>query len=132
MREHYFARREYYLAKAKEENARYRQFVRELLAEWKAVPCADCKQVFPPWAMDFDHVSGKKLFNVSEAAKLGRKRLIEEAAKCEIVCANCHRQRTRSRLLSKFASVRSSGMLSETAKRRSRPAERNGYDRTVA
>lgn len=132
MREHYVAKREYYLAKAKEQNAGHRQLVRELLAEWKAVPCADCKRTFPPWAMDFDHVSGTKLRNVSQAARLGLKHLMEEAAKCEVVCANCHRQRTRSRLLSNIASVRASGMLSETAERRSPRSRLNGQDRTIA
>lgn len=49
--------------------------------------------------MDFDHVWGEKKFNLSSAATGRHKiRIIEEEiAKCDIVCANCHRVRTFTR-----------------------------------
>jgi 5-methylcytosine-specific restriction endonuclease McrA len=58
-------------------------------------PCMDCGNIFPPCAMDFDHVHGKKKFNVGLAKNL--RQLAEEIAKCELVCANCHRIRTFTR-----------------------------------
>ena len=103
MREHYAANRDYYLAKAKRAKVKFRVAVKELLEELKAVPCADCGRVFPPWVMDFDHVRGAKLFNVSRGYRVGRKGMLEEASKCEIVCSNCHRERTHQRLLAPIA-----------------------------
>ncbi len=72
--------------------------IREFIAELKDVPCTDCGNRYPTVAMDFDHVRGKKLFGLAFAAcELKSKRsLLAEAAKCEVVCANCHRIRTFS------------------------------------
>jgi len=60
------------------------------------VPCKDCGCLFPPEAVDFDHVLGSKVKNVS-AMRLNSQwdAVLEEISKCEIVCANCHRVRTR-------------------------------------
>lgn len=61
-------------------------------------PCADCGSYYPYYVMDFDHVRGKKHANVMELVPtLSRKRIDEEVAKCEIVCSNCHRERTHFR-----------------------------------
>jgi hypothetical protein len=46
--------------------------------------------------MDFDHVRGRKLFNIGASlSTVSLVRLLKEIAKCEIVCANCHRLRGR-------------------------------------
>lgn len=55
---------------------------------------------YPSVAMDFDHVSGTK---VAGLARLVNKcvtlaAIDAEIAKCELVCANCHRVRTQKRL----------------------------------
>lgn len=65
----------------------------------KDVPCADCGQRWPPEAMDFDHVRGKKSRNVAQMVSSAYKLdLIKvEIAKCEVVCACCHRIRTHRR-----------------------------------
>jgi hypothetical protein len=49
--------------------------------------------------MDFDHVRGDKLLNVSRLrnGRLAWWRLLAELKKCEVVCANCHRIRTKLR-----------------------------------
>jgi len=48
--------------------------------------------------MDLDHVSGSKSFKVSEAVQAAYayplEKVFAEIAKCEVVCANCHRIRT--------------------------------------
>jgi hypothetical protein len=64
--------------------------------EVKDVPCADCGVRYPPHQLEFDHVRGTKVADVSRLATrpVGVKRLLEEIAKCEVVCANCHRLRT--------------------------------------
>jgi hypothetical protein len=58
----------------------------------------DCGRTFDPYVMDFDHVRGKKAFTIGlarEAVSIAR--LMEEVAKCDVVCSNCHRLRTKKR-----------------------------------
>lgn len=71
----------------------------EEIEKLKQAPCADCKRTFPRVAMDFDHVKGLKFDNVSRMMRQGYslKRIREEIAKCEVVCACCHRVRTANR-----------------------------------
>lgn len=58
--------------------------------------CADCGGRFPHFVMDWDHRPGEvKLFNISYAkSSFARERVVAEIAKCDLVCANCHRIRT--------------------------------------
>lgn len=58
-------------------------------------PCTDCGGLFHPCQMDFDHAEGGKSGCVSRMTSTARIR--EEAAKCDLVCANCHRKRTQER-----------------------------------
>jgi hypothetical protein len=68
-------------------------------------PCMDCKEFYPYYVMDFDHVRGKKHANVMELIPtLSKKKIDEEIAKCEVVCSNCHRIRTHMRKMKKMAS----------------------------
>lgn len=68
------------------------------IAALKQEPCADCKQKFNPWQMDFDHVTGVKLFDIASGyQQRAWKAILDEIAKCELVCANCHRERTHQR-----------------------------------
>lgn len=78
-------------------NAKLYQEMRRVIEERKSVPCTDCKRVYHPWQMDFDHLRDKQ-FDVSTAAgRSSLARLIQEIEKCEVVCANCHRDRTYRR-----------------------------------
>lgn len=65
----------------------------------KREPCMDCKTSFPTECMDFDHVRGTKRYNIGTilSKTLSMEILQEELDKCELVCANCHRIRTRKR-----------------------------------
>lgn len=67
----------------------------------RKVPCADCGRRYPPYAMDFDHVepSTKRDGVTRMIGRSGIRRILAEAAKCDIVCANCHRARTYRRRL---------------------------------
>jgi hypothetical protein len=60
-------------------------------------PCTDCGRTYPPYVMEWDHLPGfvktLVLADVRRAAH-SRKRILEELEKCELVCANCHRERT--------------------------------------
>jgi hypothetical protein len=66
-----------------------------ILKAEKAKPCTDCKTCYHPDAMEFDHVRGEKKSDISKIR--GRRALLDELAKCELVCANCHRIRTAGR-----------------------------------
>lgn len=72
--------------------------------EAKRVPCFDCGGTFPPECMDFDHVRGEKLSNVSGMLSYALPRIAAEMEKCDLVCSNCHRIRTRARILEEIES----------------------------
>jgi hypothetical protein len=97
-------------------NKRYReankeklyQIERKQLARLEAIktasPCMDCLTFYPAECMDFDHrpeevkyagvghlVAGRYSWNLIE----------KEMTKCDLVCANCHRIRTKARHRSK-------------------------------
>ncbi len=64
----------------------------------KSEPCVDCGKTFHFAAMQFDHIGTDKLGSVSEVARrFNKQAVLEEIAKCELVCANCHAVRTWSR-----------------------------------
>lgn len=69
-----------------------------LLWELKSVPCMDCSGEFHPCAMDFDHRPGEtKAFQIARYTSKPVAVLLAEVAKCDVVCANCHRVRTWER-----------------------------------
>jgi len=75
-----------------EVNKTYRDALHKVMREAKAVPCADCGQQFHHSAMDFDHVRGVKR-NCVARLNVSMNNFLAEIAKCEVVCANCHRIR---------------------------------------
>lgn len=63
----------------------------------EAAPCLDCKRLFPYYVMDFDHRDPSlKLADVPKLVKASAPwtRIEAEIAKCDLVCACCHRLRT--------------------------------------
>ena len=75
-----------------------RQRLRLALDAFKTGPCGDCGQTFPPECMDFDHREGEvKSFDIGKSPGRAPEVLRAEIAKCDLVCANCHRIRTRAR-----------------------------------
>ncbi len=64
----------------------------------ESIPCADCGIFFPYYVTDFDHRdSSKKSKPVSTMLTYGKNIVSKEIAKCDLVCANCHRVRTMKR-----------------------------------
>lgn len=73
---------------------------RELVRKLKEGPCSDCGLLYPFYVMDFDHRDGsEKTLDIGKIANKhwSEKRILEEVAKCDLVCANCHRERTAKR-----------------------------------
>lgn len=65
----------------------------------KARPCADCGVQYPPYVMQFDHREPKTKLFVIGASLFSRSlsAVLAEIEKCDVVCANCHFQRTWER-----------------------------------
>lgn len=94
-RRHYAKNREVMLERAKVYNKANQERLRARIREAKDQPCADCGQRYPYYVMDFDHVRGVKKFNVGQGSWRKSMRVLnEEIAKCDVVCSNCHRERT--------------------------------------
>jgi hypothetical protein len=72
---------------------------RAAIHEAKNRPCTDCGIQYPYYVMEFDHLDADaKHFNVSAGVtRASHERLLAEIAKCEVVCANCHAERTHQR-----------------------------------
>lgn len=92
-----------YNPKYRESYARANAAMRVRMKQWfrdlKDQPCMDCGGRFPPECMDFDHrdrSSKKMAVGTMMNKRASKKSILEEAAKCDLVCANCHRIRTHS------------------------------------
>lgn len=97
-RSHYRRNKRQYLDKNSRSVAACRRFTREM----KNRPCADCGVIYPYYVMDFDHRENKtKKFLVSQTAQMSINAIKREISKCDVVCANCHRERTHRRLTEK-------------------------------
>lgn len=88
-----------------DKNAAARRFMRGKMLRFraiviaaKAVPCFDCGRQFPSYVMDLDHRNPfLKKFTVSQGRNKTEASLHAEIAKCDVVCANCHRERTHGK-----------------------------------
>lgn len=89
------------LSRSNENKARRRDKLREKYYEYLAThPCVDCGNT-NPIVLELDHVRGKKRFNVSTRMLMvvpTWQSLLEEIAKCDVRCANCHRIKTAREL----------------------------------
>jgi hypothetical protein len=77
----------------------YRETHSKLLAHLRTVPCLDCGRTFPFFVMQFDHRDPReKRYLVSQmVGRTGTETILAEVSKCDIICANCHRERTYQR-----------------------------------
>jgi hypothetical protein len=74
---------------------RYAQ-ARELINRSKTRPCFDCGIQYAPWVMQFDHRDPlNKNFTIGVSGfRRSPFSIKEEMEKCDVVCANCHAERT--------------------------------------
>jgi len=90
------------LGLAKKRKLKYIEERKIFLEKIKNKPCLDCGKKYPAWVMDFDHRNGQeKVASVSFLTfrKLANfDKIRKEIAKCDLVCSNCHRERTYKRL----------------------------------
>lgn len=78
---------------------------RKLWEYKESLGCKDCKEMYPHYMLEFDHLP--EFTKVGSPIELVRNyswdRAVEEIAKCDVVCANCHSIRTWQRYLDKFS-----------------------------
>ncbi len=96
-REHYEANRERYIANAHRRKQAIALERAALLIEFfREQPCVNCGES-DPMVLEFDHLADKR-FNIAKGLRTHSWRaVLDEIAKCEVVCANCHRRRTAHR-----------------------------------
>ena len=90
---------EKYKKKAKKWNKSQRKWARDFISRVKSFSrCVDCGQS-DARVLDFDHVSGEKVGNVSDMVNgsYSIEAIKEEIRKCEVRCSNCHRIKTIER-----------------------------------
>ena len=95
-RGHYLRNRATYIRQEITRTNGYRLKNRALLGEYlRTHPCVDCGET-DIVVLDFDHRDpADKIQSVTWiAARKPWKRVLQEIAKCDVRCANCHRKRT--------------------------------------
>lgn len=97
--ENVFASRAPGVSRYIERKTAYRKDQAKLLAELRTVPCLDCNLTFPYFVMQFDHrdATNKRYVVTQMIGRAGTGTILAEVAKCDIVCANCHRDRSYRR-----------------------------------
>lgn len=94
----------YYLGTDQQAKTRKRSYdkrdkITKYLQEYKQQQgCFDCKEKYPYWILEFDHL-GDKSFTIGEFRNhtVSLDVIKAEIEKCDVVCANCHKNRTYKR-----------------------------------
>jgi hypothetical protein len=96
-REHYLANRQRYVDQARRrKQALALERTNYLLEYFRTHPCVDCGE-HDAVVLEFDHL-GDKSFDVGQSLPYRSwQSILDEIAKCDVVCANCHRRRTARR-----------------------------------
>ena len=89
-KKHYHDNKARYYSKNKNLMKIKQEFLQDLKSK---TPCADCKNKYPHYVMEFDHLRDK-VHEVSSLTNNSWGKLMKEIEKCDIVCANCHATRT--------------------------------------
>lgn len=96
-RRHYRANSADYKRRSKARRLSYRAEIRrKVFAYFAEHPCVDCG-ISNPIVLDFDHRTGtNKMDTIAELVnrQFPWEKILEEIAKCDVRCANCHRIRT--------------------------------------
>ena len=88
-REHYLKNKQKYIGKAKANK-------KEIVLWWreykKQFCCCKCGESHPA-CLDFHHANDDKINNVSTLIRSASREIVmEEIAKCDVLCSNCHRK----------------------------------------
>lgn len=83
-------------ARGRDSRNRIRKYIQEVK---QSQVCTDCKEDYPYWVLEFDHIADDKLFTIGkfQDTTTDLEKIKQEIEKCEVVCANCHKNRTHMR-----------------------------------
>lgn len=99
-RRHYEKNRDKMIARAKKNTVAQRIMIRQAIDDYLAVrACVDCGEA-DRVVLEFDHRPEEpKRFDLGNANRdgYGLASVLQEMAKCDIRCANCHRRKTKLR-----------------------------------
>jgi hypothetical protein len=96
-REHYLANRRRYIDQAqRRKKVVSAERVEYLVAFLRENPGVDCGEA-DPVVLEFDPLRDKKFGIAQGIRNRDWQSVLDEMAKCEVVCANCHRRRTARR-----------------------------------
>jgi len=93
---HYQRNKPAYIAR----NTLKKSKLRDFLHKYKEFHgCCECGGKFPYYVLDFDHRNPEeKSYQPAKLAETGSwDKMLAEIAKCDVVCANCHRERTHQK-----------------------------------
>jgi hypothetical protein len=95
--EHYLANKQRYVDRAATVTRRVRlERTLRLIEYFRSHPCVDCGET-DPVVLEFDHLRDKRFDISNRLVSVRWESVLQEIAKCEVVCANCHRRRTMVR-----------------------------------
>lgn len=97
---YYDLNKEAHIEKNKEFVKLGRKELHSIIDKLKEAPCTDCKNTYPPYVMDYDHLEPTLKFKEISRMILNRfqlHKILDEINKCELVCSNCHRIRGHKR-----------------------------------
>lgn len=85
--------------KERERHKNKRALLKAAAIHYLGGSCLDCgfSDLSRPEVFDFDHVEAKTDNVATLINKKGWEAIQDELDKCELVCANCHRTRTKNR-----------------------------------
>lgn len=92
-RNHYHNNKEYYFSRNKKRKLKAREFILSFLKENPCVVCGEADIV----VLEFDHLDPKlKSANIAVLinSAYGLPSIKKEIAKCQVLCANCHKRKT--------------------------------------
>lgn len=89
------------MVKSKKHRQEVAKTLEELHRYKEKMGCADCRNRFPHYVLEFDHMPGYQKIDVVYRVlrNYGIEMAWKEVAKCEVVCSNCHKIRTYNREL---------------------------------
>lgn len=72
----------------------------------EASPCMDCGKYFKYYQMEYDHIDpASKKYGIGRIITYSKNIILEEIAKCDLVCGNCHRIRTFNTLIDNYVLI---------------------------
>lgn len=82
--------KERYKDRLKENKKNHRQLIRSMIIDLKSCGCIICGEK-DPCCLDFHHLRDKE-FEIGQTMDVTVEKLNNEANKCVVLCANCHRK----------------------------------------